>query len=298
MDKQLALCLELNERMPPSEGVSTLDNLITLSRSEKMEDDLCQNIDVPLGVMLDPKANKKFITCNYNRDGDSFRSPYTNTYFPPIQSKFQPSHALRVFEMKANKAFDIYRKLYFQGGVSSVYCWDSLQDNVNFASCWACKNEVCKDGTTLCWSEIHVFEAKQRLAKWNFKMPAVIQSDKVSSQKAQQFSWNYSLTTTVIMHTQKQNPMLELSGRRQLQKQRNDVQVTKADVHEHHVAVMGRMAEELSSKLRASLARVYCPKTNEIMSYLHQNEQDKSKAYLEAIRKQMKEVFKSKSTTA
>jgi len=297
MDSKLALCLELNERMPPNEGARTLDNLITLSKRE-MEEHLCQDIDVPLGVMLDPKANMKFITCNYNRDGDSFRSPHTNTYFPPIQSKFQPSHALRVFEVKANKAFDIYRTLYFQGGVASVYCWD-LGDRA-FASCWACKNEVQKNGMTLYWSEIHVFEAKQRLAKWaSFKIPAVMQTDKVSTQKApQQFSWDYNLTTTVIMQTEKQDPMLQLSGKRTLQKQRKDVTVTKVDVHEHHVAVMGRMAEELSSKLRASLARVYCPKTNEILSYLHQNKEDKSKAYLEAIRKQMKEAFMSKSTTA
>merc|ERR1719285_24418 len=248
--------------------------------------------------MVDPKETKKFVTCIYNRDSDSYRSPHTNTYLPPTQMKlFQPSHALRVFEVKANKAFDIYRALYFKGGVASVYCWD-LADRA-FASAWVCKNEVREEGVALNWSEIHVFEVKQRLSnKWNYNIHGVMKTDKVTAQKvSQRFSYDYNLTTTVIMETEKDDPMLQLSGKRTLQKQRKDVVVTKVDIHDHHVAVMGRMAEELSSKLRASLANVYCPKANEIMSYLHQNEKDKSRIYLEALRKQMKEAFKSKSTT-
>lgn len=27
-------------------------------------------------------------------------------------------------EIKANEAFDVYRELYYEGGVSSVYLWD------------------------------------------------------------------------------------------------------------------------------------------------------------------------------
>merc|ERR1719474_900858 len=247
--------------------------------------------------MLDPKENKKFITCSYNRDGDSYRSPHSNLYYPPTQMKlFENSHAIRAFEVKANKAIDIYRKLYFQGGTASVYCWD-LADRA-FASSWVLKNEVRKEGegVALNWSEIHVFEVKQRLTnKWNYKIPGVIKVDKVSAQKvSQRFSYDYNLTTTVIMETEKEDPILQLSGKRTLQKQRKDVVVTKVDVHDHHVAVMGRMAEELTSNLRASLAGVYCPKANEIMSHLHQNEKDKSRIYLEALRKQMKDVFKSK----
>merc|ERR1719317_1046300 len=49
--------------------------------------------------MMDTKARKQFITCNYNRDGNSYRSPHSSQYFPPTDSKFQPSHALRLFEV-------------------------------------------------------------------------------------------------------------------------------------------------------------------------------------------------------
>ena len=35
-----------------------------------------------------------------------------------------PSDKLRELELQANAAFDTYRELYFEGGVSSVYLWD------------------------------------------------------------------------------------------------------------------------------------------------------------------------------
>lgn len=35
-----------------------------------------------------------------------------------------PSERVRRMEVKANEAFDIYRELYYEGGVSSVYFWN------------------------------------------------------------------------------------------------------------------------------------------------------------------------------
>ena len=37
-----------------------------------------------------------------------------------------PSEKLRKLESDANYAFDQYREMYFEGGVSSVYFWDLL----------------------------------------------------------------------------------------------------------------------------------------------------------------------------
>ena len=54
----------------------------------------------------------------------SCRSPWTNTYDPPLEDGAMPSERLRKLEVEANSAFDQYRELYFEGGVSSVYLWD------------------------------------------------------------------------------------------------------------------------------------------------------------------------------
>ena len=62
--------------------------------------------------------------CDYNRDGDSYRSPWSGDYEPFISDGPVPSTNLRKLEVLANDSFDIYRDLYYEGGISSVYLWD------------------------------------------------------------------------------------------------------------------------------------------------------------------------------
>jgi capping protein (actin filament) muscle Z-line, beta len=57
----------------------------------------------------------------------STRSPWSNEYDPPLEDGTVPSTKLRKLEVTANEAFDTYRELYYEGGLSSVYLWD-LED--------------------------------------------------------------------------------------------------------------------------------------------------------------------------
>lgn len=56
------------------------------------------------------------------------RSPWSNAYLPASSSGPTPSTKLRQIEVSLNGAFDTYREMYFEGGVSSVYLWD-LEDD-------------------------------------------------------------------------------------------------------------------------------------------------------------------------
>ena len=107
-------------------------------------------------------TGKDYLLCDYNRDGDSYRyklsvslslarprrrciadptaasavtrtflpaglplrSPWSNEYSPPLPDGATPSERLRKLEIQANDAFDTYREMYFEGGISSVYVWD------------------------------------------------------------------------------------------------------------------------------------------------------------------------------
>ena len=83
------------------------------------------------------QVGKDYLLCDYNRDGDSYRSPWTNAYDPPLDDGAMPSDRLRQLEIDANAAFDQYREMYFEGGVSSVYLWDlvSWYHWLDWASC-------------------------------------------------------------------------------------------------------------------------------------------------------------------
>jgi capping protein beta len=124
-------------------------------------EELLSSIDQPLKVNKDVASKREYLLCDYNRDGDSYRyvatqfsplsiicllplaasrlnlpppttttttlgnsSPWSNKYDPPLEDGAVPSDSLRELELQANAAFDTYRELYFEGGVSSVYLWD------------------------------------------------------------------------------------------------------------------------------------------------------------------------------
>lgn len=52
------------------------------------------------------------------------RSPWSNEYDPELSDGAVPSPSLRKLEVAANEAFDTYREMYYEGGVSSVYAFD------------------------------------------------------------------------------------------------------------------------------------------------------------------------------
>ena len=141
--QQLHAALNLMRRMPPSSTETNLTGLVNLLPD--LTDDLLQRIDQPLKVALDKNTGKHYVLCDYNRDGDSYRSPWSNKYVPEISDGFTPSSKLRTLEVEVNQIFDVYRQLYggergyflcryFEGGYSSVYFWDI--DDSSFASCW------------------------------------------------------------------------------------------------------------------------------------------------------------------
>lgn len=97
-----------------------------------LTEDLLELVDQPLAVRRCRQTGRDYLICDYNRDGDSYRSPWSNAFDPPLeggsaQKDGEDSVAtdrVRRMEVKANEAFDIYRELYYEGGVSSVYFWN------------------------------------------------------------------------------------------------------------------------------------------------------------------------------
>lgn len=71
-EEQLNSALNLMRRMPPSSVENSLAGLIELVPD--LTDDLLNHVDQPLKVKKDNAKNQDFIMCDYNRDGDSFRS--------------------------------------------------------------------------------------------------------------------------------------------------------------------------------------------------------------------------------
>jgi len=130
-----------------------------------------------------------------------------------------PSERLRQLEIDANKAFDMYRDMYFEGGVSSVYLWDL---DHGFAGVILIKK--VGDGSKVikgCWDSIHVVEVQE----------------KTSGIRA-----HYKLTSTVMLWLTTNKPSsgtMHLGGSltRQVEKDANVSETSP------HIANIGQMVE-------------------------------------------------------
>jgi capping protein beta len=94
-----------------------------------LTEDLLSSVDQPLTIKRCGKTGRDYLLCDYNRDGDSYRSPWSGEFEPALQGGdgdegSVPSERVRKMEIRANEAFDVYRELYYEGGVSSVYFWN------------------------------------------------------------------------------------------------------------------------------------------------------------------------------
>ncbi|KAG2785025.1 hypothetical protein JG687_00015659 [Phytophthora cactorum] len=254
-DGGMTSCLNLMRRMPPREVETDVYNLTRLVPS--IADDLYQRVDQPLQVAVDPANGRKYLLCDYNRDGDSYRSPWTNQYDPPAADGegFYPSETLRELEVQANEIFDSYRELYYQGGISSVYMWDL---EPGFAACFLVKKDVVdqrfvEKGE---WNSIHVIEVQEG-------------SDVLDKgvKKA-----TYRLTTSVLLSMKVNRPELgdlTLDGTLSRQAERT----MEFEDQFAHVSNMGRMVEDMEIDMRSSLDGLYISKTREVINGMRKLQQ-------------------------
>lgn len=104
--------LDLLRRLPPSK---TSENITALTQiAPDLTEELLESVDVPLAVKKCSKTKRDFLCCDYNRDGDSYRSPWSNEFEPPLDDGegVVPSERVRKMEIRANEAIDVYRDLY------------------------------------------------------------------------------------------------------------------------------------------------------------------------------------------
>ncbi|CCD52876.1 similar to F-actin capping protein beta subunit isoforms 1 and 2 [Botrytis cinerea T4] len=144
-------------------------------------------------------------------------------------------------EIRANEAFDVYRELYYEGGVSSVYFWN-LDDG--FAGVVLLKKVAPSSNSAGSWDSIHVFEAVDRAR-----------------------TAHYKLTSTVILSLSTNGNELgemDLSG--------NMTRQIEADLpiqdDAEHIANIGRLVEDMELKMRNLLQEVYFGKAKDVVGDL------------------------------
>ncbi|KAJ5309412.1 Dolichol phosphate-mannose biosynthesis regulatory [Penicillium atrosanguineum] len=231
---------DLLRRLNPRDTKKNLQSITSIVPD--LTEDLLSSVDQPLEIRKCPQTSRDYLLCDYNRDGDSYRSPWSNEFDPPLEDGTVPSERVRKLEVAANESFDVYRELYYEGGVGSVYFWD-LDDG--FAGVILLKKGVTSGSQSSGeWDSIHVFEATDRARMSHYK-----------------------LTSTVILHLANENQALgemDLSG--------NMTRQVEADLpvesDASHIANVGRLVEDMELKMRNLLQEVYFGKAKDVVGEL------------------------------
>ncbi len=137
-------CIQLIKKLPINkleENINAISNIIY--ENDDLLNEFLQKVDNRTDICTEDSLGD-FIKCEQNRDGDSYRSPHSNHYYPPMDDARYPRKEIRELEIKLNKIFALYTKQYYSNStVASVYCWD-LGERIEegFAACVAIKNIV------------------------------------------------------------------------------------------------------------------------------------------------------------
>lgn len=233
-------------RLPPANSERNLANLLDLAPD--LTDDLLSAIDQPLKIATCKQTGRQYLLCDYNRDGDSYRSPWSNMYEPALEDGAVPSAKLRELEAQANEAFDIYRELYFEGGYSSVYMWD-LENN-GFAATILIK-KINEDSAKVKggWDSIHVVEVSE-LGSGSTKMGS------------------YKLTSTITLSLVYSKPALGKMALGGSMTRQMEQRLSLTDPLSGHVGNIGKIIEEMENKMRNTLQDIYFGKTKDIVNDL------------------------------
>ena len=272
-------CIQLNQLLPIIDIDKNIDAISSvIYDNDDLLNEFLQKVDNRTKVCTDdPKG--EFIMCEQNRDGDSYRSPISNTYYPPTEDAKYPSDPLRKLEETLNKMFKIYVRLYYSTStICSVYCWelgDTLAEGYGVAV--LIKNSLTD-------------QKKINSGSWDSSnLITVTFEDGASGKKKAK----YTLISTVnlaMSFNSKICGKVCLSGTiarsSHLTKEVNDYTNDEA-----HIGNIGALVEEMENSIRNTLDTVYLMKSKQIIDTARYNPTEGKPGIAQA--NALKEVWKT-----
>jgi capping protein beta len=236
---------DLLRHVPPRDVEPRMYDLISLNND--LLDDLLSTVDIPFKVAVDLSNSRKYVICDYNRDGDSWRSPFSNQYDPPVEDGVYPPPNLRRLEEVGNKLFDVYLNQYFGEGVLSCYCWE-LDDSIFGIGVFIQRDvhDQMRDGSAIEGSVScsHVVEVTKNDDKFD-----------------------YSMISSILLDFQVQTGLhepLRLSGSVAQKREAT----LPAENELTHLRNVGVIIEESSAGFMDKVRSIYVEKMKEILSYV------------------------------
>lgn len=187
-------------------------------------------------------------------------------------------------ETRANEAFDTYRQHYYEGGISSVYQSRSIEsensnDNGEFNLVILFKKEnQSSDGRSFgTWNAIHVCQVSipsEEAFFYRLTSTIILElgqneaDSKGKKNENQQESSMPSIEDSSCSNSTlppSSSSLFNLSGSL-TRKTEATIRKTVNEITQQHIINIGRLVEDMESKLRANLQDIYFGKTNDAIN--------------------------------
>ena len=241
--------LDLNRKLPPYQIPKNIAALSQIVQDDEQQDEMIQRIDQPLETIEDTTKGGLFLKWEYNRDGDCWRSPYSNEYFPQpheedMSEAFYPSGSLKEMESQANLMIREYASLYYTNPIANAYFFETTDSG--FGACYLIRNELShekgvKQGE---WHSIHSFTIEENVTGKH----------------------TYTLVSTVYLRLVLEGDTfgsLHVCG---TSSKKSENTLPKTDNGDEHLVRFGKMLEKNESFLRDELDSVYVGKSKQIIN--------------------------------
>ncbi|CRH00489.1 F-actin-capping protein subunit beta, putative [Plasmodium relictum] len=240
----------------------------TIKILSKIDKNLTNNILInkegPIKTKFDSEEKKYYLANMFNKEKDSYRSPYANIYYPDhFSNSYIPSEPLRNLEILFNEVFDRYRRAYYISGLSSVYLWPNPIEE-GFVGCFLIKKKEDYDANiNIIWEGTHLIQV-------NISHLII----------------HYQISSTVNFYVTKKNEIiLSASINKALENSKKILDMNILKDKFFHIENMGKMIESIENSLRKSIEYIYILKINDILNSLRFNDLLCDYAYDEKIMK-------------
>ena len=210
-----------------------------------------------------------FIESEYNKDEESYRSPWSNTYFPKKESNKHLPKELRLLEEKINMLIKLYLKIYYsKDAISSAYITFTDESISNGFNCCVMIQSKINDSKNL--DENSFIESTNVI---NVKF----MRERAKEPNKEKIKVIYRTSTTFLFKIKMKNAECEFNGTENCDCNKSTY-IKDYFENKTHLEFIGKSIEENEGKLILKLDNVFLEKNNYICNEIrNKNEENKNR---------------------
>ncbi len=251
------ICMKICQILPPNKTLDYLNKISPTFINQESKRDISKYLVTPLSINKSDSLGL-FINSEFNHDGNSYRSPWSNEYFPDNEGHRILSNELRELEKQLNYLFKIYTQLYYNNNaISSVYIWEQGDSINNGFNCSVLIKNIIDDCKLIYDSFLD-----------SINVITVKFSNETDQKKNTKLKATYRVSCTMLYDIKIKN-FEDCGFNGNLYKIIEEYNYPKNYLdYQTHINSIGRLVEYIETQLREQLNKIILVKTDDIISQM------------------------------